>query len=71
VVVNDVEDDFEAGAMQALDHRLELAERARRRVAHVRREEPDRVVAPVVAKAELDQALVVDERVHGQELDRR
>ena len=56
--------------MQALDHRLELAERPRRRVAHVRREETDRVVAPVVAQAELDQALVVDERVHRQELDR-
>ncbi len=56
--------------MQALDHRLELAERARRRVAHLGREEADRVVAPVVAQAELDQALVVDERVHRQQLDR-
>jgi hypothetical protein len=33
-------------------------------------EEADRVVAPVVAQALLDQEVVVDELVHGQQLDR-
>ena len=31
VVVDDVEDDFDAGRVQRLHHRLELADRCRRR----------------------------------------
>ena len=40
------------------------------RVARFGREEADRVVAPVVAQALLDQVAVVDERVHRHQLDR-
>ena len=44
---------------------------ADRRVLVVRREEADRVVAPVVAQPAVDEVRVVDELVHGQQLDRR
>ena len=54
VVVDHVEDDLDAGRVQRAHHRLELAHRghaaaSRWRVADVRREEAERVVAPVVA----------------------
>ena len=52
-------------------HRLELGDRvAASPIARLGREEADRVVAPVVAQAALDQAAVVDEGVHRQQLDR-
>jgi hypothetical protein len=88
VVVDDVEDHLDAGAVQRLDHRLELLDLALRlgahhvgqlarrdavpgdRVAVVRGEEGDRVVAPVVAQAALGEVVVVDELVHGHQLDR-
>ena len=47
-----------------------LAASAARGVLVVRREEADRVVAPVVAQAALDQVRVVHELVHRQQLDR-
>ena len=57
-----------------LHHVLELGDRAARaahaRVLGVRREVADRVVAPVVAQAALEQEAVVDERVDRQQLDR-
>ena len=60
-------------ACSARDHRLELlhllAAVAEARVAVVRREEADRVVAPVVAQAPLEQRAVVDELVHRHQLD--
>jgi hypothetical protein len=58
------------GRVQRLDHRLELADQAGGAVAVVGREEADRVVAPVVAQAALDQMAVVDEGVHRHQLDR-
>ena len=52
VVVDDVEDHLEPRAVERLDEALELAHllaaRAGGRVSRVRREEPDRRVAPVV-----------------------
>ena len=72
VVVDHVEDHLDAGRVQRLDHRLELldlAERDRRRVAVVRGEVGDRVVAPVVAQAAFDEVVVVDELVHRHQLD--
>ena len=55
VVVDDVEDDLDAGVVQRRDHLLELvdlrAERAHGPVRGVRGEEPERVVAPVVRQA--------------------
>ena len=61
--------------VQRLHHLLELAHlvarRCRRRdSATSRREEAERVVAPVVAEPLVEQELVVDERVHRQQLDR-
>ncbi len=78
VVVDDVEDDFEAGLVQELDHPLELGEhriRTRslccaRSVGRMRREEVQGVVAPVVREALVDQPLLGEERLHRQELDR-
>ena len=73
VVVDDVEDHFDAGGVQRLDHRLELAHLlaalAGAGVFVVRREEADRVVAPVVAQPALDQVAVVDELMHRHQLD--
>ena len=75
VVVDDVEDHLDAGGVQRLDHRLELGDAGRAPprdgVAVVRGEEGDRVVAPVVAQAALDEVVVVDELVHRHQLDRR
>ena len=55
VVVDDVEDHLDAGAVQRLHHPLELAHllaaRAGRGVERVRREVADRAVAPVVRQA--------------------
>ena len=75
VVVHDVEDHLDARAVQHLHHLLEvlhlLAPLTAVVVLVVRREEPDRVVAPVVAQAAVDEVLVVDELVHRLQLDRR
>ena len=73
VVVDHVEDDLDARLVQRLDHALELGDlltpRAVCRVAVVRGEEPDRVVAPVVRQALVAQGEVVDELVHRHQLD--
>jgi hypothetical protein len=74
VVVDDVEDYLEAGGVERLHHLLEFAHLpavvAGAAVGAVRRQEADRVVAPVVAQAALDQEAVVHELVDGQQLDR-
>ena len=74
VVVDDVEDHLDAGAVQRLDHALELAHLlaalAGRGVARVRGEVADRRVAPVVGEAALEQERLVDDVVHRQQLDR-
>ena len=43
---------------------------AGRRIAHLGREEAERVVAPVVAQALVEQVPVIDEGVHGHQFDR-
>ena len=62
------------GRVQRLDHRLELqhllAPLAAGGVGVVRGEEADRVVAPVVRQAAVDERRVLDELVHRHELDR-
>ena len=59
VVVDHVEDHLEAGGVERLDHRLELAHLAAAivgdRVIGVRREVAVGVIAPVVAKPGLEQ----------------
>ena len=73
VVVDDVQDDLDAGGVQHLDQLLELldllAPAAVGGVGVVGGEEADRVVAPVVAQAGRHQALVVQELVDRQQLD--
>ncbi len=74
VVVDHVEDDLDAGFVQAAHHHLELGDRAAglpvRRVLVVRGEEPECVVAPIVSQSELQQPLVVQELVHRHQLER-
>ena len=73
VVVDHVEDHLETGGVQVLHHLLELADLAAHLrgggVGGVRGEEAERVVAPVVAQPLLLQGGVVDELVHGHQLD--
>ncbi len=75
VVVDHVEDDLDAGGVERTHHALELlhllAALAGRGVRVLRREERDRVVAPVVREPLVLQRAVVDELVHRHELDRR
>ncbi len=73
VVVNDVEDDLDAGGMEVLDHLLELGDLtaavAHGAVAGHRGEEAKGVVAPVVGEALVDEVAGVDEVMDGEELD--
>jgi hypothetical protein len=73
VVVDDVEEDLDAGPVQQLDHALELVEHALRvmdgRIRRVRGEEPQRVVAPVVRQAAPEHFGLGGERLHGKQLD--
>ena len=61
MVVDHVEDDLDAGVVQPRDGGAEAVERHVDRIARLGREEAERVVAPVVAQAALDQLPVVDE----------
>ncbi len=74
VVVDHIEDHFDARRVQGFDHGPELlhllAVRAAGRITVVRSEEADRVVAPVIREALLDEPLIVDELVHRHEFDR-
>jgi hypothetical protein len=67
VVEDDVEDDLQPGGVQRLDHGLEVVDRP---VLVVRREEPDRLIAPVVAQSARNERPIVDELVYRQQLDR-
>ena len=74
VVVNHVQYDLDAAIVQILDHLLELANDvdAQMRVAGVAglgREEPQRVIAPVVAQPPVDQMTIVHKVMHRHQLD--
>ena len=71
VVVDDVEDQLEPRLVQMGHHLLELGEGeiGVGRIAPRRRKEADRVVAPVVLQALVEQMAVVDEGVDRQQLD--
>ena len=75
VVVDDVQDDLDAGLVEGLDHGLELLDLlplgSVGGVGVVRGEEPDRVVAPVVRQPLLLKVGVIDELVDRHELDGR
>ena len=72
MVVDDIEDDLEAGVVQACDHLLELREHEGRNggIARIGREETDRVIAPVICQALFQQMPIVDECVDRQQLNR-
>src|SRR5262249_46956849 len=72
-VVDDGDDHFEPGVVKARHNSLEFLQRLRRirGIARVGREEADAVVAPVVGELALEQETVVDERMDGQQFDRR
>jgi hypothetical protein len=73
VVVDHIEDDLDTGLVKCANHGLELvdllAALAGARVSVVRREEPDRVVAPVIAQATFQQEMVLDELMDWHELN--
>ncbi len=73
VVVDHVEDDLDAGAVERLDHLLELvhllAEASAGGVAAGRREEAERGVAPVVLETAGDDLRLVGDLVDGEQLD--
>ena len=76
VVEHHVEQDLQAGPVQRVDHRLELGDLPARlagphggRVAVVRGEEADRVVAPVVRQPPVEQERLGHVLVHRQQLD--
>ena len=68
MIVDHVENDFEAGGVEGGDHLLELAQGLLRfmRVAAIGGKEPEAVVSPVVGQAVFAQVVVVDKRVYGQ-----
>ena len=71
VVEHDVEHDLEPCVVQRADHGLEFGHRVVDRVAGVRREPRERVVAPVVREPAVDQEFLRHERLAGHQLDRR
>src|SRR5690554_3880326 len=70
MVVDDVEYHFDAGIMHALYERLELVDAPAPEILGMRREEGDRVVAPIVPEPFFDEVPVVYEGMDGQQLDR-
>src|SRR3954453_378569 len=77
VVEDHVEDDLEPGTVEGVDHPLELGDLTsgaagtyRGRVAGVRGEVPDGVVAPVVGEAALDQETLGHALVHREQFHR-
>ncbi len=72
VVVNHVQDHFDAGAVERLHHALELgylaAVIAETRIARLGREEVDAVIAPIIPEAAIDQGLLIQERVDRHQL---
>ena len=74
MIVNHIENHFDSGSVKAAHHRLELgnllAQLPATGVLRMRREKSDRVVAPVIRQTAIDQAFVVNMRMHGQQFDR-
>ncbi len=69
MVVDDVENHLDARIVEKVDHRLEFAQIAFRHIARMRGEEADGIVAPIIPEPSLDQLVLVDESMNGQELD--
>ena len=69
MIVDNVQQHFEAGIMQSRDGGAKLVDRAVLRVALLGREEGERVVAPVIDELAFDERAVVDKAVDRQQLD--
>jgi hypothetical protein len=68
VVVDDVENDLDVVGVKLVDHFLEFVRERCLQVAWLRREEGDRVVAPIITQAFLDQIAFIDEGMDRQQL---
>ena len=73
VVEDDVDDHFEARIVEARDHLLEFLQRLGRvgGIARIRREEADRVIAPVIRQASFQQKLSLMKVCTGSSSTRR
>ncbi len=71
VVEDHVEQHLDTGPVQPPDRHLHLVQRGGRQIGRLRREERQRAVAPEVAQAALDQEVILQEGVDGQQLHRR
>ena len=69
MVVDNVEDDLDAGVMQSRHRRSKCVERRVDGVTCLGSKEAHGIVAPIVAQAALDQVSVVDKRVDRQQFD--
>ena len=67
MVVNNVQDHFDAMRMKLIHHCLEFVCRGRVQIARFRGKERQRIVSPIVAQAFVHQIAVVDESVDGQQ----
>ena len=61
MIVDDVEDDLDAGIVQARDGRTKFVKRPLQCVARRGRKKAERVIPPIVAQSALDQVSIVDE----------
>ena len=75
MVINDVENDFEAVGMQAFHHPLEFVDGSLRRlvrgVATIRRQVAQGVIAPEVDAVGVDQEPLIDMVMHRHQFNRR
>src|SRR5205085_8481700 len=73
VIVDDVENDFDAGRVERAHHFAKFLDRsldATGGIARIRREEPERVVAPIVGLAARDEKSLAHVKVNRKQLDR-
>src|SRR5205085_4200278 len=73
MVVDHVQNDLDARAMEGLDHALEFpymaASNRRGGIANIGSKKADRIVAPVVGEASILQMFIVDELLNGEQLN--
>ena len=70
MVVDYVEDHLDAGCVQSAHRHPHFVARAVRQIARLDGKKSDRIVAPVILQAALDQRAVLHEGVDRQQLDR-
>ena len=69
VVVDHIQQHFDAGVVQAFDHGFEFGQIAAAQIARFRREEAQGVVTPVVAQATIREKPVIDEGMDRHQFD--